>query len=70
MKKKIVDLIMEELFKRIEEIKGVKENMRKEYIKLLIMDTFGIPFSSLPSETIKEIFNRLDEEIRIISDFS
>ena len=65
MKKEIVELIISELLKRVEEIKRLEIEDRVAYIGFLIQEIAGIPAIYLPSEVAEEILNAVGERVRL-----
>ena len=65
MKKEIVELLVEELLKRIEEIKTLEIKDRLAYVDFLIREISGIPAAYLPREAGERILRELEKEVRL-----
>jgi hypothetical protein len=65
MKEEIVEFIIKELMRRIEEIKRLEIKDRLVYIGFLIEEISGIPAIYLPKKEAGEIIKRIDNKIKL-----
>jgi hypothetical protein len=65
MKKEIIDFIINELLKRVEEIRRLEIADRLAYVGILVQEISGVPAIYLSREDAEHILNILGKEVRL-----